>query len=970
MSLGREEFAEFFGELHDGHRPFAWQERLLDEVLHAGRWPSCVVAPTGAGKTAIIDVHVFALALAAAGKGPMLPRRLAMVVDRRVLVDDQYSYAQTLARRLLAPSTGDEVPVLARIRELLWTARSPDPERRAQESPDEVSPLVVGRLRGGAPPSLTWRDHPTAAAVICATPDMWGSRLLFRGYGSSSLAWPREAGLLAVDSVVVVDEAHLARQLLCTARRVAELAQVAERGFVGRALQVVETTATPAASANTGGVRTTVGVEVVDLDDELLSRRLTRPKPLTLRPAKDWDSTKPTAKVTSVLADAVVELLGAQQAEVGPGDATRTVGCFVNTVVRAVAVAQELRRREIGGRPIRVVMVCGQVRPVDVDRLAEKHPGLLGPAGNPDVDVLVSTQSLEVGVDLDLAALVTELASGSALAQRAGRVNRRGLRADGRIVVVVPDGAAPDGDSSAAPIPDRARSGPYGAPELRAALTWLVGRATEPAGLAPWQVRADPPPAASARRTLYQRPELAQAWHWARTSDHLAAEPELDLWLAEDFAQDTSVGFVVRDDLPADPTDARTLIRELPPRRHEVFSVPFRTARAVLGAARAETGLAAVRVRGEDIEPLGWRVAQDRGAGEQPRLRPGDIVVLDSAVELFTASDAGFSPPVVVPIDVEGAPPNRWGADDVLEAQAELPAEIWAGRRVGGVVRRIELGRAPEQPHLAALVSTLRGANGPPSPEEERQAVRECLADDPTPTPMAAAAAELLASSPLRTEVVIQYVDDEPVRVLVIDRRRAGADEGLRQVWTPKGLEVTLEAHQQAVADRAAMLAGHLGLEQQLVDALALAGAHHDDGKRDLRFQRRLGASGGILLAKSRAGTTAQQARHNDRLSGLPGGWRHEQLSVVECWEPIQSSGDPELVARLVGTSHGYGRSGFPHAAHELLQPAGPVAQQLFQLGGWDDLIEATQLRYGVWGCAFMEAVLRAADGQVSQEGR
>ena len=42
----------------------------------------------------------------------------------------------------------------------------------------------------------------------------------------------------------------------------------------------------------------------------------------------------------------------------------------------------------------------------------------------------------------------------------------------------------------------------------------------------------------------------------------------------------------------------------------------------------------------------------------------------------------------------------------------------------------------------------------------------------------------------------------------------------------------------------------------------------------------------------------------------------------------------------------------------------------LFDEGGWDELIEITQVRYGVWGCAYLEALLRAADCQVSGEGR
>ena len=43
----------------------------------------------------------------------------------------------------------------------------------------------------------------------------------------------------------------------------------------------------------------------------------------------------------------------------------------------------------------------------------------------------VATQTIEVGVDLDLCSLITDLAPGSALAQRAGRLNRRGLRPEG-----------------------------------------------------------------------------------------------------------------------------------------------------------------------------------------------------------------------------------------------------------------------------------------------------------------------------------------------------------------------------------------------------------------------------------------------------------------------------------------------------------------------------------------------------------
>src|SRR5690606_37583739 len=57
-------------------------------------------------------------------------------------------------------------------------------------------------------------------AVIIATVDQFGSRMLFRGYGTSERLAPIDAALVATDSWLVVDEAHLARAPLDTARLV------------------------------------------------------------------------------------------------------------------------------------------------------------------------------------------------------------------------------------------------------------------------------------------------------------------------------------------------------------------------------------------------------------------------------------------------------------------------------------------------------------------------------------------------------------------------------------------------------------------------------------------------------------------------------------------------------------------------------------------------------------------------------
>lgn len=959
MTLRRSDFAAFFAALHDGHEPYGWQERLLDELLETGAWPERIVAPTGAGKTAVIDVHIFAVALSAGLGGPRPPRRLAMVVGRRVLVDDQYEHAERVAAALENPGDTTLAEVAERLREL----RRPSD---GSVTSGEASPLVVARLRGGTRPSREWRDHPTACAVVCGTPDMWGSRVLFRGYGSARRAWPREAGLLALDAAVVVDEAHLSRQLLTTARRVAQLVSVAEEPVPVPGLQVIETTATPGGGAGAGD--RSVGVTEVDLTTEpTLSDRLTRPKPVTLVPEKDW----PTAtkaqrrRVADRMADETVELLTPP----APGEPADTVGCYVNTVGMAVEVTKALReRRRPDGAPVRVVTVCGQARPADLERLRRDHPGVLTVAGNPDVDVLVATQSLEVGVDLDLAAVVTELAPGSALVQRAGRVNRRGLRQTAQVRVVIP----------ARKLTDRSRSGPYGPGELSEALDWVERRATDPAGMAPWALRDDPPPQAASRRILLQRPEIADVWHWARTNDELAAEPQLDLWLAESFDEEGSVGLAVRDAMPADAAAAVSLVRLIPPQDREVFTVPPGTARALVteavrgveGDDPAERPLV-VRVRGDDVTV----VDPDR-----IEIDPGDVVVVDSGAAVFTPSTSntasGFSPPVPVVSDENATDPaTRTTADDVLHEVAAPSA--------GQVVLRLEPGAWPTSGSVRGLLKEYAdladGASERPRREGLRRLLERFLADlgEGSRTPMVRAAIDLMRE-PVRNSDLVLHRDDQgaPARLVLVDRRRAWTDERLRQTWLPSDSPVLLDDHQRAVAERAGWIGQSLRLPGPLVDALKTAGRHHDDGKADPRFQAGLGAAD-ELLAKSGGLPFAESRRLADQ-AGLPRQWRHEQRSVVASWASVHAAVPPayaQLVARLVGTSHGHGRVGFPHTAIELLTADDSdadrhLAEDLFNLGAWDNLIESTHRRWGVWACAYLEALLRAADGQVSAEGR
>jgi CRISPR-associated endonuclease/helicase Cas3 len=925
MTLTVGDFDEFFAAIHNGQGPFAWQRRLLASLLESGRWPDRIVAPTGAGKTAVIDVHVFAVALMAAGAGPRVPRRLSLVVDRRALVDSQFDLARHLNRALR--DAGD-VGLLGEVRARIASLRS---SRGAHSDP-----LIVTMLRGGVAPSRRWVDDPAAAAIICATPAMWGSRLLFRGYGTGHLARPREAGLLAFDSVIVVDEAHLARQLVATARRIGALEAIATEPLVAPRLQVVEATATIADERATRSV----GVSADDLGsgaaaDEVLARRLLTAKPVMLVPSSEWPAVSASARgmVARLMADQADELLAAHG---------RTVACIANTVIGALGVATELRRR---GRTVELLV--GRMRPHDVAALTKRRPGLLTVDGDPDVDVVVATQTIEVGMDADFSAMITELAAGSALAQRAGRVNRLGDRVSTEVRVLIPQsGIGPKG----AP--------PYQADELVAALEWISRRATAGAGLAPFRVSQDPPPPAVLRRLVLGRPEAWDAMFLARTSDRLFAEPDLDLWLSDDLEPDTDVSVVVRNGLTADAVDDLAFLRATPPRAAECFPASIGVLRGLLDREGRE---------GPHARPVyRWRADEFDVLVGSADLRPGDVLVVDE-VAWFTHGvvDAGGTEHAtdVLEDDHDDGPfLLRIGAATHGQASSQLLAGI------GLVLDAYPSDGRARRAAIAAAINDVLRRLGPDATRDASARLTKAVG--------------LLRGRLADTAIDAGPPGDDgaPAWIVIADQRRRLDDEEIRQTWSGGSVPVGLAEHQADVASRASEIAVRLALGDDIDRALREAGALHDEGKRDPRFQQLLrgdmpgpdNAVGNGPLAKSGRRTPAEY-RAATASSGLPTGWRHEQLSSVVAWNWTSSGADAkaELVTRLVGTSHGHGRSAFPHTttglvgtSHELSEPSA----RLHDLGEWDRIVDATHRMHGVWGCAYLEAILRAADGQVSGE--
>ncbi len=210
--------------------------------------------------------------------------------------------------------------------------------------------------------------------------------------------------------------------------------------------------------------------------------------------------------------------------------------------------------------------------------------------------------------------------------------------------------------------------------------------------------------------------------------------------------------------------------------------------------------------------------------------------------------------------------------------------------------------------------------------------------------------------------------------------------------------ELDLLTHSEDVRSKAVTFARACGLSDPVVADIALAGWFHDAGKADPRFQALLGTGDPLLLAEEAVLAKSGRRSVPGDLdgTGLPPRWRHEALSVrlALCNARLATAHDPGLVLWLIGTHHGWGRPFFPHTdpldavGHPLptldgltvplLAGQGPqslgfsldLASLPEDLCGldWTQLFTLLRHRYGAWGLAHLEAIVRLADHRASED--
>lgn len=416
--LQANQFREFFQALHD-KQPFPWQEALAEQVC-TGDWPEVIHLPTASGKTACLDIALFALAL----RDKEAARRIFFVVDRRLVVSEAYWRMCGVRHKLKETLAGKENGVLREVAEqLLRQARGNGKQK--EEKGDEC-PLLVSEMRGGAFRDESWVKNPLQPTVVASTVDQVGSRLLFRGYGVGEKSWPLHAGLIANDALIFLDEAHCSQAFAQTLKRIEYYrGETWASQPISMPFRFVQMTATPAT-----GTTNIFTLTNNDRNVDALRNRLQAAKPTRLVEIRS--KKEDTAKLVDALVKQAIELAKTTNA--------RRVAVFANRVKTAKQAYEQLQQSvEEGGS--RVELVIGSMRAVDRDDLYQTKLKKLksGEARKQDdpLTFVVSTQCLEVGADLDFDVLVSECASVDALQQRFGRLDRLGefKHAQGAIVI-------------------------------------------------------------------------------------------------------------------------------------------------------------------------------------------------------------------------------------------------------------------------------------------------------------------------------------------------------------------------------------------------------------------------------------------------------------------------------------------------------------------------------------------------------
>ena len=898
--------------------PFGWQMRMLGNLMN-GELPGCVDLPTGLGKTSIMALWLIALA-----HGASLPRRLVYIVDRRAVVDQASRFAEQLRQNLSA--------------DLAMKLGFKDNDQR----------LPISTLRGGLTDNRDWLEDPSMPAIIVGTIDMIGSRLLFEGYGVSRRMRPYHAGLLGVDALYLLDEAHLCPPFEALLRQVergrnGELGATESNRTQLPPFRLMSLSATGRDDAQQSG--STFQLLDEDRNEPVVWQRVFAEKRVHIDKIED--------------PKLLVERLTERAFVLGTGETPARILVYCDSRKNALEVNKEIDKRfgslknKGGLTPSHCSeLLVGERRVYERKALENwlKAQGFIaGSHTQPQTPTfLVATSAGEVGVDLDADHLVCDLVAYERMVQRFGRVNRRGgegRRATVSIIAVSPSTTTSKGSDESLTT--------Y---ESRLAALQILPQGDDssfdasPSAIA--ASRGNPEnaktiEAATTRTPLYPkliRP-LLDAWSMTALKQH-EGRPEVAPWLRgweEDEEPQTTV--VWRKYLPqASHGDEIKLASN-------TASEFFRAA-PIHGTEKLEAP--SNRVFDWLLKRAG--IAHKRTQDDKLLIRPQEIaaIVLNHAGEyeshLTLDELVRLGAPTKILSNQEKHEKERWKSK-------RLPGSVLiADARIGGLSDGMldENSKVPQTPTADADENWINLMEDPSS-HETRPSIGfriEKLAKSADGEGLSRPVSAKGWRHTQSFETEFSASGDVQGGLAIFKHVEHETDEEARSIASTAQ---TLIDHAKQTAECAYEIAVRLGLPAAEVNAIKTAAEMHDDGKAAKRWQDAVNApKDGRPYAKTEGGGNWR----------LLEGYRHEFGSLIKAEKESLPSDTRDLILHLIASHHGGARpiinsDGCEDGPPSLLESkAGDAALRFARL----------QKRYGPWGLAWREAILRAADQRVSRQ--
>jgi CRISPR-associated endonuclease/helicase Cas3 len=213
---------------------------------------------------------------------------------------------------------------------------------------------------------------------------------------------------------------------------------------------------------------------------------------------------------------------------------------------------------------------------------------------------------------------------------------------------------------------------------------------------------------------------------------------------------------------------------------------------------------------------------------------------------------------------------------------------------------------------------------------------------------------------------VIRIIDTRPDAEGIEDE--GGGGQRKLWLWSDRPREggraanrsIAWHQHVGHVVDYAEQMVAGLALPREISEAVIVAARLHDHGKRRERFQLTLGnrAYPNVVLAKSNGRGAAQFTEP----------FRHEFASMLDSTNEPEflalDAGMQELVLHLIAAHHGRARPHFD--LDEAFDPERPFRDAEKLRFETPRRFAMLQRKYGRWGLAYLESLLRAADWAAS----